>query len=513
MIGAVGYVCALACFVLAFFVFVRDLPWRELARDTRGGFKAFSPPILALARLRAMIDALPFVTPASWKQATWFVDPQNVTGLASDSNSGIDATHPVASFNGGVLVKWGTNAPTLAQDTTITWLSSATADADIIVLRPIMQNAVLVLQGQLTAAQQVRAGALAGVIAKNRAAAQLLEADLGAAVPAGTLVKNTTAGKVSFAFVDLLVGGTLYSLSQPLTAAALPVSYGAAPSEVDTWANGDTFVAYEPLHVQIAVLEPTVSSYKVDGGNFPTPVQIYHLVNIESDGTPINGTCFFGSDVSLIESRFDVFYADRSAADDEAQFFWNCDFEAGAVSSATNVSNALMFGGIFRGAIQSAISWSIDLDAIVDCVNPIVPVSIVNATAIPTPATSSQIGSVYIRNSAGAPHGLALSGTWNLAKGPSGVPAVFWGPGALNFIGASRIVYPSAAGAAVAMFLQIAAVPLTLNGQVNVSTYAAGTGTWTGAIVFSPANLDNPASLNGLAINPGGASITNQAEA
>ena len=94
--------------------------------------------------MSAAVNEGPFVSPPpgvtspccsnaanpTWQQPTWFIDPQNVTGLASDLNSGLDASHPVLTYSAGVAGKWMTTSPTLSQNTTITWLSANTDNTD-----------------------------------------------------------------------------------------------------------------------------------------------------------------------------------------------------------------------------------------------------------------------------------------------------------------------------------------------------------------------------------------------
>jgi hypothetical protein len=56
-------------------------------------------------------------------QPAWFIDPSNSTGNANDSNTGVTAGSPLLTFK-ELVARWGTNSPPLAQDTTITFLSS-----------------------------------------------------------------------------------------------------------------------------------------------------------------------------------------------------------------------------------------------------------------------------------------------------------------------------------------------------------------------------------------------------
>src|SRR5208337_2949529 len=182
-------------------------------------------PALTGQYLPTNLDSL-FPTVGPQSQATWFIDPANSTGNASDFNSGIDAAHPVLTYQNGVAKKWNTYSPVLNQNTTLTWLSSQPAGnpaGDPVIFTPIIgatapngPGAFVLVQGTLGPAQQLFTGALASVTPKNRATPQLLQADLGFAAPIGSIVQNTTGGKASFAIVYKNVSGTIFALSQPL---------------------------------------------------------------------------------------------------------------------------------------------------------------------------------------------------------------------------------------------------------------------------------------------------------
>lgn len=220
---------------------------------------------------------VPVATPnPTWNQATWFIDPGNVTGNASDQNSGLDATHAVKSYNGGIVAKWGTTSPTLAQNTTLTWLSSAVAD-DPVVCEPACNGCFAGIVGPLGAAQTLHSGMLASVVAKNRTTGQMLQADLGFAAPIGSIVKNTSMGKTSYAIVYKLVAGTTFTLFQPAAPYTFPFNATTgATAEVDTWANLDTFTLYDPVSIQL-VLVSALSLQSDDADNYPPQLQIQHV--------------------------------------------------------------------------------------------------------------------------------------------------------------------------------------------------------------------------------------------
>lgn len=78
------------------------------------------------------------------RQPTWFVDGQNTTTLASDSNSGIDATHPLASL--GAFTRRLGRRPRLQQSTTLTIISPP-SDAGVIELVELAGGATFTMQG------------------------------------------------------------------------------------------------------------------------------------------------------------------------------------------------------------------------------------------------------------------------------------------------------------------------------------------------------------------------------
>ncbi|MHB8331504.1 MAG: hypothetical protein ACYDEA_04845, partial [Candidatus Dormibacteria bacterium] len=85
------------------------------------------------------------IIPPSWLIADWYVDPANLSGVASDSNSGTAATGTPGSGIGPLLTiselvdqRWGTRSPILAQTTTLHLLSTETLGQESVVLEPIM---------------------------------------------------------------------------------------------------------------------------------------------------------------------------------------------------------------------------------------------------------------------------------------------------------------------------------------------------------------------------------------
>lgn len=203
--------------------------------------------------------------PNPWTVPDWYIDPSNLTGLASDTNSCTSATTPCLTYNEVQAGRWGclggpNHCARLRQNTMFHWLSGHTNDSDPVPFQPSVENNSLVIhQGTIV---QVASITLSGTVAKNRGAQQLLNANLGASGAVGQLLINAT--HPSHAIVYKLVSGTTFAISQPMNIGTLP---GALPqnlsrTEVDTWADGDTVTLNTIPFVNFSDLRPTIE----DGG-------------------------------------------------------------------------------------------------------------------------------------------------------------------------------------------------------------------------------------------------------
>lgn len=444
----------------------------------------------------------------TWTQATWFIDPANSTGLASDLNSGIDATHPVLTYNGGVVAKWGTTRPTLVQNTSITWMSDAPADAsDPVVCLPVISGigsgngVVVTLQGVLGAAQTLHTGALAGVVAKNRPAKQLLEADLGFAAPIGSLVQNTMAGKSSYAWVYQNVAGTVFSLTEPMAPTVLPFN-DSVFTPVDTWANGDTFTVFSPVKVNLVETQPSeIVSYNL-GLGFPVPLQVVHIAQVGADG-PTEDGYEIGGNTIFIESSSNSQLEIQPSASATVMGCVNVFLTSG-VFGVPNATISMIVAGAIISPFGSIASIStLDYDIIVDGQFCVVPAGSAQFLTV-FGQVFLQAGTFLVvdRSTASFPNAAFAT--------PSGM-SVLWGSGNLDVAGSARLIYNSGAGQATAIFIN-GPTGIFINGQTSASSYDAATHAWAGPIALTAANLDAafPAGFGGLAINVGGGSITNQ---
>lgn len=245
----------------------------------------------------------------SWTQATWFIDPQNVSTNASDTNSGLDALHPVRTWAGGVLAKLGTYSPILGQDTTFTFISSHTDNTDAVIFRPIIDNgAKVIIMGALTA-PLVNAGVLSGVTAKNpgvNGSGNLLQANLSFAASAGQLIVNTTLSNAR-CLVYRNVSGTTFNLSQPFQSflpSSPAVGLGVAPVEENGFNNGHIFNLYNLISVSVAEFSPVVKNF---GASFTGMGCLYQMNILDNTGNDL----ILGDNSMVIDSvinRFLVCY-------------------------------------------------------------------------------------------------------------------------------------------------------------------------------------------------------------
>jgi len=539
--------------------------------------------------------------PAAWAQAAWFVDPANSTGLASNNNTGLDAGHPVLTYNGGVVPRWGTYSPILRQNTTLFWLSSQTGNSDPVIFTPIMEGAggaqaagfiatvtglgpvynsgagatisafsagqhKITLAGlagmvvtdvgnyitltnavspgndgtflitDFISATSVRAlnaggsidagpinwavrrtggaliasGTLASVVPKNRATPQLLAADIGVNTPNGDeLIRNTTTGKLSYAWLYNNTVGTTYTFSQPMTPVTLPVQSIGFTSEVNTWANGDTFEIYAPVSITLVEVGATVAV--TDFPSFPPQIQLNHLTFAGIDAAnAAQSSVIVGSSVAISESLSELTLIDQSSpishnARAPSTVFENCQVvEAVALNAIYSTFSA----GILYAVNGSLVCWSFDNDVIL-AVSTVAEITVISNVTYGPGGGGGQlpyINLAYIEQGAAANGHLRITGSRSFQN------AIIWGPGILDSSGFARLSYAAGAGKAVATFINTGG--LKLNGQSSATAFDPTSGLWSALIAITPANLDlayASGGFGGLAVNVGGSSFTNQA--
>ena len=196
---------------------------------------------------------------SSWLALNWYVDPQNMTGCASDANSGQSATcgPGVGPFvtKAQIAQRWGTWSPILnAINVLITYLSSDVTANDPGLFTPDLVNGATLTHFAPLPTPSFT-GTLLAVTAKSRTGNQALASTFTTTtgvIAANMLLVNTTRSN-SRAHVSRLVAGVTWQISQP----QLPYAggqAGPANTEVDTWANGDAIVGYVLTSVNLAVM-------------------------------------------------------------------------------------------------------------------------------------------------------------------------------------------------------------------------------------------------------------------
>ncbi len=197
-----------------------------------------------------------YITAVAQAQTAWFVDPQNVSGTASDENTGLDATHAILT-KAEMMRRWGyTWSPDLDGIIVNVQYLSADTLGDGSGHDPGLFTPNLKRGAQLRHFAALPAAGFTGTInvatPKSRAGNQALNCSFvttTGAVGAGMLLVNTTRGN-SRAFARVNTGGGVWQISQPLA----PYVAGTFPNavEVDTWANGDAIQGFQLLQVDLA---------------------------------------------------------------------------------------------------------------------------------------------------------------------------------------------------------------------------------------------------------------------
>lgn len=445
----------------------------------------------ASAKIRAAAQPL---IPASWTVPAWYIDPANVSTHASDSNNCTTALTPCLTYAEIAQHRWQTYAPRLQQSVTITWMSSIADNSDPVYLDALEESgAIVTLQGQLTANQQVCTGTLSNVTAKNRATASLLVASLCGTPANEQLIVNTT--HASKAWVYSIVEGATVQVSQPCAIAGLPTVSGC--SEINTWANGDTFTLYNPVSINVGHIKPTVSDDSTFG-----PSVIINNLHIQDIGGLGLDTDSMGCGVSLVESSDDRIVAMDSTTTSLECLNWiqNAFIQDGitSVTGESQLGNAPspnITAGVLGspsapfGLVQVALqSGFLDGDVIIG--GPALTISGVNAVLA---------GAVYVDT------GVTLNAFQAFDDFQADVAAVLWGGGTFNVGSRCRAVF----GGSAASSLLISNVRMN-NGTVACSVGTGAPATWNCGITVNKTNLDaalGATGFGGIAIAPAGGSI------
>lgn len=382
------------------------------------------------------------IIPTSWTTAAWYIDPANASGCASDLNAGTSSScavagaGPLLTFQELNVHRWGcagnpSACPRIRQNTTITFLSSHTTNADPVYLAPGIENgAKFMLQGTLGAAQQVCSTTLSAVTAKNQATPQLLNAtfagaDAGCAgLAADQLVANSTHSSRAYIYAPVDAG--VWSISQPLAPVTPPQSPFSV-TEVNTWASSDSVTVYSPVQINLVYFVPVY----VDANASPSVYQatLWDPNGVAADQAVVGGINIWESQLqrTLVyvnsQGPFDVI--ENSASLGFVQSFLQAGsfdipfgFYGGIIGTSGSGSNA-----------QMAAAY-VDFDAIF---------------AVSSQIMNLQYGPFYIETSQ------ILEAAEAFQYSTFNTP-VIWGPGKVDVISSGHFQYTAGASKAAATF-------------------------------------------------------------
>lgn len=384
-------------------------------------------------------------------QAAWFIDP--VSG--NDANDGLTALTAIKTY-AELKSRWGTTAPMLPQTTTVTWLSNQPVGLDEVICNPVMLNGSKFFMTGTPVL--VSSGILAGVVSKNRATAQLLNADLGIGPIAGQLIRNNTHS--SYAWTDSLVAGTTFAMTQPLAPSPTPPTAINAPlPEVDTWANGDAFDVFEVTIVNLQQFAPTFFD-----GDLAGDVEFCYLqhIGVPDPVAPGSSYCRVNSCTVMTESRTDRFLT--------------CDNVAGNTGTFSNVwmngSCDLIGIQVYAGAIDTSLAFP---SAFQNC---FVDADVMIHGGVMASIYPFNAGFVWADGAVVVTQKLSLQ---TIAYGGDAL----WGPCSLEATGGGRVTFLTSS---TTELLNTGALKLD-NGIIGV-TLDKATGVWTGGVGLIRPNID-----------------------
>jgi hypothetical protein len=405
--------------------------------------------------------------PSSWNVANWYVDPANASTHASDSNDCQTSSTPCASF-GQIVSRWGTKLPTLAQVTTIQWLSDAASTDPVDIVPTIVGGGGLVLKGTLVSqiaptigtftAKNRSAGTKATITASGQSGTYWSTACGGTCV--GMDVHDTTANAQFW--IDSDNGSATASITEPF---ALPVS--EIPTR-QTIASGDSLVVYRPSVVYFTQVDSTALGTGAGGG-----------VMITQMTTNADYEFFAGGQTGFVE------VSDKAAAVEvERSALSNPFLTSFYVFSSDNIEgNFSIFGGSCFNQQGSQLfnRSTIDCDAIVN-LRP-------HSEGVVTVSDAYFAAGQWFTDTGGP-----QSWTRYLVDASNCGVAAVWGPATINVTSGEQLAVRGGATAAGSL---LATGGLTLGAGLGATgfTFNNTTGVFSaGATALTPANVDTNGS-------------------
>jgi hypothetical protein len=407
---------------------------------------------------------------AAWQVPAWFVDP--VAG--NDAANGTAALTPVQHY-AEIVRRWGTIAPLLYQDTTITFLSDQPDLSDPVMLlggnAGVAVTTGVVITGALTA--QGPASTFTAVTVRNRGTdtrwtfTDASKAEGWAAAFVGYLVHDTTAD--AWFWIEASLPGRRAQVSEPLASAV----GNPVPAYVPI-ANGDGYQIFAPRRVNVVRFSPSSAS--------GSAAELRHLWLFNAGGA-------FDSEGNtlLTECRAQPFYTAANGVNLANSYLFGLNTPTGYIAGGviTNILTMPAGGG----------ELVIDGDCLVNA-----PALGALGTIVVGAARFEAALDVPELNNAGA--GVAAL---YVSSGALYGTAAFWGPSAIDCHVGGDVGWVG--GTATVTFLNLGG--LTLDGAGVASSYNLATGLWAPGIALTPANLDaaTPGGFGGVAYGVKGSKI------
>lgn len=411
---------------------------------------------------------------ASWLVTDWYINP--VTG--NDGAAGTSPTTPVKTYTGGIVNKWGTRSPTLAQTTTIHLLAGETVEQESAIISPILVNGSnFILRGVPIAHGATFSPSV--VVAKNRATPQLLELEgLPAGTAAGMLIQNVT--KASYAFVDSVVSNTGV-ITQPFDNDGLTTvitAEGSNPLEVNTWSSTDTYQLFDLPIFNLKQLQPSGGDSK--DTTLESPVTWIQWVRIpDVSGTPgYSRYTAAPNGCSIVHSMcwFDSVFVGINLTNNIGSMNLGCWHNGSSDMQAWwAIGGAIGLGSFFLNAAYFTNLSGPDGDIIIHA-----PIIVKGGYSV--------CGFVYADN-----NDSTIAGSQLRIEPFFYSTGQLWGPGGMDVDGGGALLNETN-GSWAACFTLTGV--LSLEGVTSGSAYNDPTaGLWTNGITISAANLDTHSGL------------------
>jgi hypothetical protein len=396
-----------------------------------------------------------------------FIDPQNSSGTASDSNNGTSSATALLTWARAIQLMGNTLSPILTSTLTVTFLSAQTVGADPIFFTPKLANgAQAVLVGTLVQFAAPQAAGTVTLINKT-AGTDMTIASMPAGTTAGMLVFNSTKG--GYAFVASITAGTA-TMTQPLSTALVTTPAIPTLALGTNWATGDTITVYNiPPSINLKAWRPTGGDLSSGGSACVSWVQFIQIADssgsntseypqVNDCATSVLSCCYVGPRLHL------------AALNGRG----NNNIVLGSFCKGPVVNEsgpAEIYGGVLASTLQN---FATSLSFVVD------------GNTIVTGATTIN-GSMSVTSAHFVGNITVTGAVLQLATSPT-----LWGAAGIT-LNPGGVLYVSS-GTFVAALLNTGT--LQIGASTTGSAYNNPTaGSWTNSITLTPANMDTNSGL------------------